>query len=911
MRILGELIIAGGLTAIGFLSGQGPLLALATSLAGEIGGNWASDLSKRGYDQWATRWLSHEGVLNHDIARALAGSLSAAVKQVMPELTQDERYRRLQAHAPQMTKTLLENLAALGDNASQLLQRSNRLAQLEEQDRLVSFMQGDETKIWAGLDQLVEGKFHGHETELVRVVQTRLVSAWLFHFKESVKEDPKAQWALERLWQTSLSESVRTLQFDVARVADMKATEEMEALSKMMDSLPASGLDIIGFRTLEQAVNRAVDQAHDVLLKRLDDIKQDTLLIPAVKEDTSLIPKILERVSGQQTFSEVDIQDQKNRRVLRHMVRKFWIEGVLAHSLNHEVAIRLNIADYSHLIENRLWKLIPKQFGETAKLLPSGTHITDVFDQMNQRLLILGEPGAGKTTLLLELADVLLKRADETPTEPSPVVFNLSSWIQRQLPLADWLVDELGIRHSIPKKLAQAWIERDNVLPLLDGLDEVKFEHRAACVQAINHFHENHLVPLVVCSRTTEYEQLIVPLKLQGAVLLQPLTPDQINVYLDRSGPSLETVRIALQHDTELQELARSPLILNIMTLAYQGVSTTELSLESATQTRRQHLFDTYIQRMFGRREVAPIYSAIQTVRWLQWLATRLMQSGQTVFLIERMQPSWLQSRQKQYAYNVVVLLVLGLLLGLAFGLILGLISGLVVGLAFGLLAMRRDIYLVVVEKWSWKKARQRLAAVSLLGLLFGLALGLIFGLISGLVVGLAFGLMGALTFGLFILLLGGLVRNVEIDIPQFSNQGIQLSLRTAIRFGLTFSLAFGLTGALVNELVGVLAFGLSDRLVNGLSDRLAIGLVNWLPIGLVVGLYAGGEACIKHLILRLLLFVNGHIPWDYARFLDYATALIFLRKVGGGYIFVHRLVMDHFAAMTDEDMDQLVKEVK
>ena len=37
--------------------------------------------------------------------------------------------------------------------------------------------------------------------------------------------------------------------------------------------------------------------------------------------------------------------------------------------------------------------------------------------------------------------------------------------------------------------------------------------------------------------------------------------------------------------------------------------------------------------------------------------------------------------------------------------------------------------------------------------------------------------------------------------------------------------------------------------------------------------------------------------PLNYVCFLDYATARIFLRKVGGGYIFVHRMLLEYFAA--------------
>lgn len=37
-----------------------------------------------------------------------------------------------------------------------------------------------------------------------------------------------------------------------------------------------------------------------------------------------------------------------------------------------------------------------------------------------------------------------------------------------------------------------------------------------------------------------------------------------------------------------------------------------------------------------------------------------------------------------------------------------------------------------------------------------------------------------------------------------------------------------------------------------------------------------------------------------YPPCLDYATERILLRKVGGGYIFVHRLLMEYFASLED-----------
>ena len=50
----------------------------------------------------------------------------------------------------------------------------------------------------------------------------------------------------------------------------------------------------------------------------------------------------------------------------------------------------------------------------------------------------------------------------------------------------------------MPRKISKAWVDADGVLPLLDGLDEVQAEHRAACADAINIFRQdNGLLPLL------------------------------------------------------------------------------------------------------------------------------------------------------------------------------------------------------------------------------------------------------------------------------------------------------------------------------------------------------------------------------------------------------------------------------
>ena len=46
------------------------------------------------------------------------------------------------------------------------------------------------------------------------------------------------------------------------------------------------------------------------------------------------------------------------------------------------------------------------------------------------------------------------------------------------------------------------------------------------------------------------------------------------------------------------------------------------------------------------------------------------------------------------------------------------------------------------------------------------------------------------------------------------------------------------------------------------------------------------------------MFYRNGSLPLHLVPFFDYCAELIFLRKVDGGYIFVYRLLMEHFAAL-------------
>jgi hypothetical protein len=156
--------------------------------------------------------------------------------------------------------------------------------------------------------------------------------------------------------------------------------------------------------------------------------------------------------------------------------------------------------------------------------------------------------------------------------------------------------------------------------------------------------------------------------------------------------------------------------------------------------------------------------------------------------------------------------------------------------------------------------------------------------------------------------------------------EGLMVALMAGLMVGLMFGLIFGVIGALREGLIFWLVFELRDALgqalIVGLTVGLIVGLVKiisseaiaetratpnegtWRSLkmamifGLSVGLMAGGLFAVKHVILRLGLRQSRSAPLQYVAFLEEAKELLFLRQVGGGYIFAHRLLREYFESL-------------
>jgi hypothetical protein len=187
-------------------------------------------------------------------------------------------------------------------------------------------------------------------------------------------------------------------------------------------------------------------------------------------------------------------------------------------------------------------------------------------------------------------------------------------------------------------------------------------------------------------------------------------------------------------------------------------------------------------------------------------------------------------------------------------------------------------------------------------GLGAGAGVGLTYGLMMGLIVGVGIGLSYWLALGLFQSIAQ---EQIEDQDRQRLNQGVRRSALNSTIIGLLSGVIVGGLGFLGYWLSYWLNAGLSQGLNAASSGGLGYALsAVWLFAiggGLVGWAISGGWAVLRHFAVRWLLDRRHVFPWHAQTFLQNATACILLQRVGGGYSFIHRLLLEYFATLDDK----------
>ncbi|MBN4005731.1 NACHT domain-containing protein [Nostoc sp. LPT] len=539
---------------------------------------------------------------------------------------------------------------------------------------------------------------------------------------------------------------------------------------------------------------------------------------------------IINIIIGRKDSSESSSSRNRVRQILLKQV-SIEVKSRINSSLHNLIYVVLEAEQNPSQVESP-WEMDVK-VGSKPKVRLKNIEIITIFDQPDiaGRLLILGQPGAGKTTMLLKLAEELIKRANDNLTHPIPVLFSLFTWKKDNQSIKDWLIEQLKDKYGVRKDIGKKWVDNQEIIPLLDGLDEIAAERQELCVRKINDFlHSGWSNPLVVCSRTQEYQHYATLLQLNNSLELCPFTQEQVYQYLHLQNTSNLQLWESINQNEDLKQLARTPFILNVIVISALKISIPIWQQFKSSEERLSYLFDAYIHIMFKR----PYKDKKQpkqenTLRWLGWLAHQLIKESATEFLIERIQPDFLNNKFQKHIYNLISWGIIGMLIGglifeLAFRLIEYLTNGLIIGFIFGLIyGLFHDYIDNLLEKKTkednlfhlLKKITMKIT-IRLISVFMNGVIGLIYGLTNGVIFGLFYGLtnlMGGFSLLLFLLNLGiiiGLMYGIfsallSIQGMRLIEELIENKLKKIINLkslniGLIFGLAYGLIG-LIYEL--------------------------------------------------------------------------------------------------------------
>ena len=125
------------------------------------------------------------------------------------------------------------------------------------------------------------------------------------------------------------------------------------------------------------------------------------------------------------TTSPEDESVRRQRAVLLEKVENRWVKRALEHSVHGAALLELGKEVHSGLVEHP-WEMNLRVPGKDERRVPARENIADLFRDLEQSLLIVGDPGTGKSTTLLELTRALCVRMREDESQPVPVFLNRS-----------------------------------------------------------------------------------------------------------------------------------------------------------------------------------------------------------------------------------------------------------------------------------------------------------------------------------------------------------------------------------------------------------------------------------------------------------------------------------------------------
>ena len=527
-----------------------------------------------------------------------------------------------------------------------------------------------------------------------------------------------------------------------------------------------------------------------------------------------------------------ELDDDKYLRLLRARMREDWLNAKSYREHFTDPRINLTLSIREDAINQRWGDVVSTP--ATSSMLPEGTTICTLWDKGCQSQLVLGVSGSGKSLALSQLAEKLLSHSKTQGYTPVPVILKLATW-KSDKTLFDWICAELKNRYDIPEKIAVDWILNDDIVLLLDGLDEVRYESREECIRALNEFiHRYATIGLVVTCSSEPYMCLQSRILLRYGFEIQPVSPIQLEQYISQV-EFPERFRVIFGVIFEGDSLVITPFLLYCIQSIARNENLTNRLLNEANPVSKMVISMYYIEAKLGTKPRWP-YSHKDTIRWLCWIANVMNENSQKVFLVEDIQPKSLNTSVSQAAYVVITEVLIWIIYGMLIGITIGISVSVITGF--------------------W------------MSLLYGIFMGSIAGIVAGIINSASIGVLKSVSLALSLfgsVLRLGIQRLFGLPRPpaktprqHIHNRSLQLLL-LVIFFGLFPALLCGVIGVFLSGISGLVAFGLFGALLGGALG--VFGLILYTLVEYIKGLKEKPfiSKCIH--MLRLDEFPKMDIP--------------------------------------------------
>ncbi|TXS35124.1 NACHT domain-containing protein [Streptomyces sp. uw30] len=276
----------------------------------------------------------------------------------------------------------------------------------------------------------------------------------------------------------------------------------------------------------------------------------------------------------------------------------------------------------------------------------------------HRRIVVLGPAGSGKSVLADRVTLAYLQRRERG--RAVPVVLPISSWDVRRDGLDDWIVQCLVSQYEVlglnapAEDVARELLDRELILPVLDGFDQLPESVRPLAMRRLN-AELDESVPVLLTSRPEAYAATVASTDVLTAATVLELLPVPLETacaYLASGAPplrnadgELETVWAPVVHrlrnDPErtpaaaLRSVISSPLMIAMARQVCDGSREDPERVPARLLEERfstpelieRHLLDAYVPAVYGPSSGAR-WTARQAERRLSFLARHAQGDG-------------------------------------------------------------------------------------------------------------------------------------------------------------------------------------------------------------------------------------------------------------------------------------------